>query len=90
MDFRSVDFKGVDLIRYDALLRVLLDNIRKDRMALGQEEYKADFDSLHWLMASLVIAYRDHFPNATKQVFLSCMDEVYEGMEPYLDNEEVK
>ncbi len=90
MDFRDVYFKGVDITNYNAFLLALLDNIKKDRIAIGQEEYKADFASLHWLMINLVIIYREHFPNATKQVFLECMDEVYEYMKPYLDDEEVK
>lgn len=85
-----MDFQDIDLVKYNSLLQMLLMNIKRDCIARDKKDFEAEFVGLYWLMTNALATYRSMFPKSTKESFLLSMGELYEGMKPYLDNEEIK
>ena len=84
------EFGKIDIVRYNSLLQVLMDDIKKDASEMGFDEYRAKNLAFSWLTMNLFFTHQELFPGCSKEFFTTTLGEFYDMAKPYLDNEETK
>ena len=88
--YMKSEFGEIDLVRYNSLLQVLMDDIKKDASEMGFDEYRAKNLAFSWLTMNLFFTHQELFPGCSKEFFTTTLGEFYDMAKPYLENEETK
>ena len=83
----NVDFNDVDLVRYNSLLQVILDDIRKECKDVGRNDEEADFLAMSFLWTNAIFVHQELFPGSSRTFFIETLADFYDRVKPLMDEE---
>lgn len=85
-----LDFEGIDLVRYDSLLQLILDDIKQDCFKANKNEDQTKSLVLGFLLVNGMITFTEIYPTSRKDLFIHRISKLYDQMRPILESEEIK
>lgn len=85
-----LDFEGIDLVRYNSLLQVILDDIKQDCFEAKKSEDQTKSLVLGFLLGNGMILFKEMHPNSRKDAFMHRIGKLYDQMRPILESEDTK
>ena len=81
-----LDFEGIDLVRYDSLLQLILDDIKQDCFQTKKSEDQTKSLVLGFLLVNGMITFAEIYPASRKDLFMHKISKLYDQIQPILDN----
>lgn len=85
-----LDFEDIDLVRYNSLLQVILDDIKQDCFEAKKSEDQTKSLVLGFLLGNGMILFKEMHPNSRKDAFMHRIGKLYDQIRPVLETEETK
>ena len=82
-----MDFNDVDLVRYNSLLQVILDDIRKECKDAGRDDEEADFLAMSFLWTNAIFVHQELFPGSSRVFFIETLSDFYDRVKPLMQEE---
>lgn len=87
---RYLDFDEIDLVRYNSLLQIILDDIKQDCFGTQKNEDQTKSLVLGFLLVNGMITFTEMYPASRKDLFMNRISKLYDQMRPVLESEELK
>lgn len=84
-----MDFRDVDLARYNVLLQIIINDIKEDCVKLKRTEEQTKSLIIGFLIANSMIEFKEIFSNSDKAMFLRTSSDIYDQMKQMLQDEEI-
>ena len=83
-----MDFRDVDLARYNALLQIIINDIKEDCVQLKRTDQQTKSLVIGFLIANSMIEFKEMFTNSDKAMFLRTSSDIYDQMKEILQDDE--